>query len=77
MQIVNLPPSYSEADRERRAFWMDRLAEIDREAKARAQPILDALAEIESRYAPRMVLIPDEPTANVGTHETRVGTQEK
>jgi hypothetical protein len=77
MQVVTLPPSYSEADRERRDFWMARLVEIDREAKARAQPILDALAEIESRYAPRVVFIPDEPTENVGTQENHVGTHEK
>lgn len=63
-KVVAIPPAYSDADQDRRSLIMQRLSELDREMRERSRPLLDMLVEIESHYAPRMMLVPDDAEQN-------------
>lgn len=58
-QITKLPPHYSETDQERRAEIMSLLADLQDRHRREIEPLIRALADIDTRYAPRMVIFPD------------------
>ncbi|WP_422383263.1 hypothetical protein [Roseibium album] len=58
IDLVNLPPLYSERDKERREYLLKMVAELQDQYRRAAQPLVDELAEIEAHYPPRAMVVP-------------------
>jgi hypothetical protein len=54
--VQSLPPNYSEEDRRQRERLFDDLFALEHWFDKQAQPIRDALVEIENRYARRYII---------------------
>jgi hypothetical protein len=57
-EVVRLPPNYSDADRTARDDIADKLHRLQRDCQNLCAPLVKRLTEIDSRYAPKVVLIP-------------------
>lgn len=55
LQVVTVP-NYSEEDQIERDRLILKLRELERDYHQRAQPILDALSDIERRHLPKIYL---------------------
>jgi hypothetical protein len=57
LEVVALPPAYSEVDRERRCELLGRLSALEREYQWKCEPLLDALVRIDAGYPPRFTAL--------------------
>ncbi len=60
MRIVTLPPRMSPEDSQRHDALIAGLVELQRAYQRAAEPFNDALVEINNRYHPRVILVPEE-----------------
>lgn len=60
MKVVNLPPIYSREDARQRQLLIEALVDLERSYRRDAQPLIDALARIEARYPPSVMVVPDD-----------------
>ena len=57
-EVTHLPKRYSPEDRARCDALMGQVAALQQEFEARAQPLRQALIEIENRYVDTVMLVP-------------------
>jgi hypothetical protein len=64
MKVLHLPPSYSDDDEVALANARRMLAELDAEYRKLAEPIIQCMVAIQQKYPAKMVLVPDNTTAD-------------
>lgn len=70
LSITQLPTKYSDSDEQIRRELLIAIDALQREYQQKAQTYIDRLSEIESRYAPRYVLM-NTPVSAEKTDDTK------